>query len=90
MFSSGEAEETEARRKFNKFCTQPDGSEPKAHLTYESFCRLVAHYEAASSSMVQSYFYAIDRDLDQIGCAGCVSMSEAAPQCPTTQASETT
>ena len=70
----GEAEETEARRKFNKFCTQPDGSEPKAHLTYDSFCRLVAHYEAASSSMVQSYFYAIDRDLDQIGSAGCVGV----------------
>ncbi|CAE7944287.1 BSL2, partial [Symbiodinium sp. KB8] len=63
---AGEAEETEARRKFNKFCTQPDGSEPKAHLTYESFCRLVAHYEAASSSMVQSYFYAIDRKRDNM------------------------
>ena len=74
LLHAGESEESEARRRFNKFCsrTQPaDGSEPKHYLTYENFVALLAHYEAAPSAAVPSYFYALDRAMTDIapGCA---------------------
>ena len=61
---TGEPEEMETRRKFNKFCTRAkDGAEPQHFLSFDNFVSLLAHYEAASPSAVSSYFYAVDRTL---------------------------
>merc|ERR1740138_89434 len=64
----GQAEESELRRKFSKFCTKApnvDGPDEDAgFLTLDNFCSMLQYYECAGAQHYESYFHAIDRNHD--------------------------
>lgn len=57
----GEREENELRRKFHRFCIKEEDAE---YLDFDSFCRLLQHYESVNATLFEAFFHAMDRDQD--------------------------